>query len=274
MTDSRPLALVTGASSGIGLELAREFAGNGFDLVVNAEDLGLAPAAQELRGTGANVQEVQADLRTADGVNAVWAAVTATGRPLAAAALNAGVGQGGAFVDNANADELEIIDLNVTSTVRLAKLVLRDMAGRGEGRVLFTSSIASTMPGSFQAVYNASKSFIQSFAQAVAEELKDSGVTVTSLMPGPTETNFFSRADMLDTKVGASKKDDPAQVAKQGFAALMKGEGKIVGGGLGTKAQEAVGSVLPDRVKAAMHRGMAEPGSAQPGSAPEKSEES
>src|SRR5690242_18323426 len=106
MTDSRPLALVTGASSGIGLELARQFAQNGFDLVVNSASAALAPAAQELRGTGARVQEVQADLRTADGVNALWAAVTATGRPLAAAALNAGVGEGGAFVENDLADEL------------------------------------------------------------------------------------------------------------------------------------------------------------------------
>jgi short-subunit dehydrogenase len=268
MTDSRPLALVTGASSGIGLELARQFAENGFDLVVNSASAALAPAAQELRGAGANVQEVQADLRTADGVNALWAAVTATGRPLAAAALNAGVGEGGAFVDNDLDDELEIIDLNVTSTVRLAKHVLRDMAARGEGKVLFTSSIASTMPGSFQAVYNASKSFVQSFAEALQEELKDSGVTITSLMPGPTETNFFHRADMDDTKVGASKKDDAAQVAEQGFEALMKGKGKVVAGSLGTKTQEAVGSVIPDRVKAAMHRGMAEPGSA-----PEKSED-
>ena len=176
MTD-RSLALVTGASSGIGFELARQFADHGFDLIVNAEDAGLAAAAQQLRGSGAEVQEVQADLRSPDGVRAVWAAVEATGRPLAAAALNAGVGQGGAFVDTDLADEQEIIDTNITSTVRLAKLVLRDMNGRGEGRVLFTSSIASTMPGSFQAVYNASKSFVQSFAEALQEELKDSGVT-------------------------------------------------------------------------------------------------
>ena len=175
------------------------------------------------------------------GVNAVWAAVGATGRALDAAALNAGVGQGGAFVDTDIADEQEIIDTNISSTVRLAKLVLRDMNGRGEGRVLFTSSIASTMPGSFQAVYNASKSFVQSFAEALQEELKDSGVTITSLMPGPTETNFFHRADMDDTKVGASSKDSAEQVAKQGFEALMKGDKKIVAGGFGTKAQGAGG---------------------------------
>jgi uncharacterized protein len=262
MTDSRSLALVTGASSGIGYELARQFAENGFDLVVNAEDVGLAPAAQRLRGSGATVAEVQADLRTAEGVNLVWAAVGASARPLAAAALNAGVGQGGAFVDIDIDDEQEIIDVNVSSTVRLANLVLRDMAARGEGRVLFTSSIASTMPGSFQAVYNASKSFVQSFAEALQEELKDSGVTITSLMPGPTETDFFHRAEMDDTKVGASSKDSAEQVAKQGFEALMKGEKKIVAGGLGTKAQGLAAKVLPDSVKAGMHRGMAEPGSA------------
>jgi short-subunit dehydrogenase len=263
MTDSRPLALVTGASSGIGLELARQFADHGFDLIVNAEDAGLAPAARQLRNSGATVQEVQADLRTADGVNAVWAAVGATGRALDAAALNAGVGRGGAFVDTDIADEQEIIDTNISSTVRLAKLVLRDMAARSDGRLLFTSSIASTMPGSFQAVYNASKSFVQSFAEALQEELKDSGVTITSLMPGPTETNFFHRADMDDTKVGASSKDSAEQVAKQGFEALMKGDKKIVASGVGTKAQGLAAKVLPDSVKGALHRSTAEPGSAE-----------
>ena len=144
--------------------------------------------------------------------------------------------------------------------MRLAKLVLRDMAARDEGRVLITSSIASTMPGSFQAVYNASKSFLQSFAEALQNELKDTGITITSLMPGPTATDFFRRADMLDTKVGSDPTDDPAKVAKQGFEALMKGKDKILAGGVSTKAQGAAAKVLPDSVKAGMHRSMAEPG--------------
>jgi uncharacterized protein len=259
MTDRKPLALVTGASSGIGLELARQFAENGFDLVVAAEDAELTTAAAQLRSTGAHVAPVQVDLRTPEGVAQLYAAATAAGRPLDAAALNAGVGEGGAFVDADLADLQAIVDLNVTSTMRLAHLVLRDMAARGEGRVLFTSSIASTMPGPFQAVYNASKSFVQSLAEALAEELKDTGVTVTSLMPGPTDTEFFARADLEHTRLGQGPKDDPAQVAKQGFHALMKGERKVTAGSLMTKAQEAVNKVLPDRLKSLGHRQMAGP---------------
>jgi uncharacterized protein len=256
---NRNLALVTGASSGIGLELARQFATHDFDVVVVAEDAELTTAAAELRATGATVHEVRADLRSPQEVERLLAQVAALGRPMDAAALNAGVGRGGAFLDTDLADEFEIIDLNVKSTVQLSKLVLRDMTARGEGRVLITSSIASTMPGSFQAVYNASKSFLQSFAEALQEELKDSPVTITSLMPGPTETEFFERADMLDTPVGRSTKDDPAQVAEQGFEALMKGEAKLVAGSLKTKVQGAMNSVLPDSLKAKAHRQMAEP---------------
>jgi short-subunit dehydrogenase len=205
---------------------------------------------------------VQADLRSRTGIDALWAAVQATGRPLAAAALNAGVGKGGPFVENDLADELAIIDLNVVSTVVLAKYALRDMAARGEGRVLITSSIASTMPGPHQAIYNASKSFVQSLAEALATELRDTGVTVTSLMPGPTDTEFFERGDLMDTKLGQGPKDDPAQVARQGFEAMMAGKDKVLGGSVMSKAQAVVNSVLPDRLKSAGHAKMAEPGSA------------
>src|SRR3954449_3866108 len=190
--EQRPLALVTGASSGIGYELAKQFAANGFDLIVNAEDDAIHDVAAEL-----NAEAVQVDLATPGGVDELYARVTAGGRPLAAAALNAGIGMGGAFATQTDLkQELGIVALNCRSTVHLAKHVLRDMVARDEGRVLFTSSIASTMPGSFQAVYNASKSFVQSFALALRNELKDTNVTITSLMPGPTETEFFERADM------------------------------------------------------------------------------
>lgn len=253
-------ALITGASSGIGFELARQFAVHGYDLVVNAEDDAIHHAAEQLRAGGAEVVAVQADLRSEQGVEDVWTACLDGGRVLDAAALNAGVGQGGAFLTTDLGAELDIIDLNVRSTVHLAKLVLTSMAERNDGKVLITASIASTMPGSYQAVYNASKSFVQSFAEALQDELRDTDVTITSLMPGPTDTEFFERADLADnTRVGEGPKDDPADVARQGFEALMKGERRVVAASLTTKAQEAVAKVLPDRVKAAAHRLQAEP---------------
>jgi short-subunit dehydrogenase len=260
---TKPLAVVTGASSGIGFELAKVFAENGFEVLVNAEDTGLKVAAEQLRAAGADVHPVQADLSSYEGVEQLYAAIVSTGRPVNVAALNAGVGQGGAFIDTDLADEIRIIDLNVTSTVHLVKRLLKDMVMRDDGKMLITSSIASTMPGSFQAVYNASKSFLQSFAQALQNELKDTNVTITSLMPGPTDTNFFHRAGMEDTQVGQAQKDDPARVAKQGFDALMSGDRKIVAGSAKTKAQGVAGKVLPDKLKAAAHRQMAQPGSGE-----------
>jgi len=181
-----------------------------------------------------------------------------------AIALNAGLGEGGDFTTQTDLrQELNIIEVNVTSTVHLAKRVLPDMVSRGDGKVLFTSSIASTMPGAFQAVYNASKSFVQSFAEAIRNEVKDTGVTVTSLMPGPTDTNFFERAHLEDTKLGQGRKDDPAKVAEQGFDALMKGDDHVVAGSLMNKVQAVAAKLIPDTAKAEMHRKMAEPGSGE-----------
>jgi short-subunit dehydrogenase len=262
-SSERSLAVVTGASSGIGLELAKQFAEHDFDLIVAAEDEELEAAARELEATGAMVEAVRVDLATDEGVDELARQISAAGRPADAVALNAGIGAGGAFVDTELKDELKLIDLNVRSTVHLAKHVTRDMVNRGEGRILFTSSIASTMPGPFQAVYNASKAFVQSFALALRNELKDTGVTVTSLMPGPTDTEFFERADMLDTKVGSSDKDDPADVARDGFEALMDGKERVVSASLSTKAQGRGSRLLPDSAKAEMHRRMAEPGSSK-----------
>lgn len=253
MVDAR-LALVTGASSGIGFELARIFAENGYDLVVAADSDKINDVPQRLADTGASVQAVQVDLRTPGGVEHLYQSTVAGGRVLAAAALNAGVGRGDMFLKTELEDDLSVIDLNVRSTAHLAKLVLRDMANRGEGKVLFTSSVASMMPGSYQTVYNASKSFVQSFAEALQDELRDSGITITSLMPGPVDTNFFHRAKMDETPVGKMSKDDPADVARQGFEALMRGDKKVVAASPLSKVMGTVSRVLPDSVKAAGSR--------------------
>jgi short-subunit dehydrogenase len=263
---TRPLAAVTGASSGIGLELARQFAENGFDVVIAAEDAELQVAAAQLSATGATVTPVLVDLAQPDGPEILYARIKELGRPLDAIALNAGIGAGGAFAANDDtasdlAQELQIVDLNCRSTVHLAKLVLRDMVARNAGRVLFTSSIASTMPGPFQAVYNASKSFVQSLALALRNELKETDVTITSLMPGPTDTEFFERADLEDTMLGQGPKDDPADVARDGFEALMNGDERVVSHSLKTKAQGRGSRFLPDSAKAELHRKMAQPGS-------------
>jgi uncharacterized protein len=262
--ENRPLAVVTGASSGIGYELARVFAENGFDLVIAAEDAELSTAKAQLEEAGARVQAHRVDLATEAGVIELYRHLGKAGKAVDVLALNAGIGAGGAFATETElADELKLIDLNVRGTVHLCKLVLSDMVARDQGRILFTSSIASTMPGSFQAVYNASKSFVQSLALALRNELKDTGVTITSLMPGPTETEFFERADMEDTSIGTGEKDDPAEVAEEGFEALMTGKEKVVAGSFKNRAQVAAGRLLPDSAKAAMHREMAEPGSAE-----------
>lgn len=263
MPDTRPLAVVTGASSGIGLELARQFASNGFDLILAADrDLGEAQTAVEGDG-GAVVQSIQADLATSEGVDQLYGAIRATGRPVDALAANAGIGLGHAFLDQKLEDAMKVVDTNIKGTLALIHAVGSDMRSAGRGRILITSSIASMIPGTFQAVYNGSKAFLQSFSFAIRNELKDTGVTVTALLPGATETDFFERADLTDTKVGSpeTKRDDAAMVAKAGFDALMKGEGDVVAG-FKNKLQAASTRVMSDSQLAEMHRGMAEPGSA------------
>jgi len=253
MAETR-LALVTGASSGIGFELARQFAQHGYDLVVAAEDDGIHDVSNRLADLGSAIQAVQVDLTTAGGVEHLYQNVVDGGRRLSAAALNAGVGRGDMFLKSDLADDLGIVDLNVRSTVHLAKLVLRDMANSGEGKVLFTSSVASMMPGSYQPVYNASKSFVQSFAEALHDELRDTSITVTALMPGVTDTNFFHRAKMDDTAAGRMPKDDPAQVAQRGFDAMMHGDRKVVAASAMSKALGTVLRLLPDSIKAVVNR--------------------
>jgi short-subunit dehydrogenase len=260
MSATRPFAIVTGASTGIGLELARRCAREGYDLLIAADEPAIEQAAASLRSDGAQVDAVQADLATTEGVDQLYA--KAKGRPVDALLANAGRGLGRAFLNQDFAKVRRVIDTNVTGTVYLIHRVGNDMRRRNSGRILITGSIAGFIPGSFQAVYNGSKAFLNSFSFALREELKDTKVTVTCLMPGATDTEFFHRADMMDTDVGTTEKDDPAEVASNGFDAMMKGEGDVVSG-LKNKVQSAVANVMPAGVLAKQHRKMAEPGSAK-----------
>jgi short-subunit dehydrogenase len=253
-------AIVTGASSGIGRELALIAAREGYDLLLAADTAGLSEVADLCRSAGAEVDTLEVDLSTEDGVDQLW--VATQGRAVDALFANAGHGLGRAFLDQDFDDIRHVIGTNITGTIYLIQQVARDMVDRGRGRILITGSIAGYMPGSFQAVYNGTKAFIDSFSFALRNELKDSGVTVTCLMPGATETKFFERADMLDTKVATDEKDDPVDVARVGYEAMLRGDGDVVAGWK-NKLQTAVASVTPSGVLAEQHRKMAEPGTAK-----------
>lgn len=255
-------AVVTGASSGIGYYLARVFAENGYDLLVTAEDGKIKTILPDFDSFGVQVQSIQADLADYDGVEELWSAIERTGRDIDAIAINAGVGVGGDFARETDLDaELNMIQLNVASTVHLAKRVLSKMTARGEGRILFTSSIAADMPTPLEAVYGATKAFIHSFAQSLRSELKDTGITITALQPGPTDTNFFHRAGMDNTEVGTTGKNTntPEEVARQGYEALMQGKDHVYASSLTTKLQGEIGKYAPESVKAAQHKKMARP---------------
>jgi uncharacterized protein len=236
--EDRPFAVVTGATGGIGRELARVLTDDGFEVL--------------------RVSEAEYDLAAPDDVERLYASLH---RPVDVLALNAGVSEGGEFVEGDLDAHLRLIDLNVRGTVHLAKLVTRDMANRGSGRVLLTSSMVAIMPGPFQATYNASKSFIQSFGLALRDELRQRGVTVTLLMPGPTDTGIFARAGQLDTRLGdSSHKADPAEVAEQAVEALMAGRERVVAASLPLRVATVASRLLPDSIKAQLNRFVTKPG--------------
>jgi uncharacterized protein len=258
-TLARPLAIVTGASSGIGFELANYCAAGGFDLLIAADEPSIHEAALLIGKNGAKVDALEVDLATFEGVDKLYAAIE--GRPVSALLANAGRGLGRAFLDQDFSDIRHVIDTNVTGTLYLIHKVGRDMRDRHEGRILITGSIAGFMPGTYQAVYNGTKALLDSFSFALRAELKDSGVTVTCLMPGATETEFFERADLMDTKVGVQKKQAADEVAKLGFDAMMRGEGDVITG-WNNKLRAAISNLMPNEALAEQHRKLAEPGSA------------
>lgn len=259
----RKFAVVTGASSGIGFELARQCLEHGFDVLICAEDAGIETAAKQLGAAGWLVIPCQADLATYDGVERLYQAILDQHRPVDALLLNAGIGVGGEFIKTDLAADLRTIALNCNHTVHLAKRVVPAMASRGQGTVLITGSVVSTSPNPYQAVYGATKAFVMSFGEALRYELKDTGVTVTVLQPGATDTRFFERADLLDTQVGRTRKDDPALVARQGFDAMMAGKDSVLAGSLKSKVEGLMNEVLPETVKAAQAAKQTRPGSAK-----------
>jgi short-subunit dehydrogenase len=255
------VALVTGASSGIGYELAKELATRGYDLVVASAGERLSGAAEEIRRNGHQVFEVNADLATREGVNQLWQQVESLGRPVDIACINAGVGVGGLFSETDLEAELNMIELNCAGTVQLAKLVVGQMTELGAGKILFTASIAGEMVAPREAVYAATKAFVLSFAHSLRYELKETGITVTALQPGPTDTDFFHRAGMDDTEVGQKGKSEsqPDDVARQGIDALLAGKDHVYAASFKTKLEGTLANVTPGNVKGAMHEKMAKP---------------
>jgi len=257
----RSFALVTGASSGIGLALANELASREYDLAVCSAGERLKAAAEQLRAAGVEVLEVNADLGTREGVEKLWKAVTAAGRDIDIACINAGVGVGGVFAETDLDKELAMVNLNCVGTVHLAKFVVQHMTAKNSGRILFTASIAGEMVAPREAVYAATKAFDLSLAHSIRYELRDTAVTVTALQPGPTDTDFFHRAGMDNTKVGSEgkKESSPAEVAKQGIEALLDGKDHVYAASMTTKVEGMLANVVPGSLKGAMHEKMAKP---------------
>ena len=257
------LALITGASSGIGLELAKELANRGYDVVIASAGDRLSGAAEDIRSRGHQVIEVNTDLATREGVDQLWAQVQSLGRPVDIACINAGVGVGGLFSETDLDTELNMVELNCAGAVQLAKLVVRQMGELNAGKILFTASIAGEMVAPREAVYAATKAFVLSFAHSLRYELKETGISVTALQPGPTDTDFFHRAGMDDTEVGQKGKSEsqPDQVARQGIDALLAGKDHVYAASFKTKLEGALANVVPGSVKGAMHEKMAKPNS-------------
>lgn len=251
----RPLALVTGASSGIGYEIARKLAEVGYDIVATSSNREkLSQAADAIHGEfgDAQVEIVQADLTTPDGVKKLYETTKALGRPIDILVANAGVGVSGDFAETSLEAEIALINLNVTSQVHLMKLIVGDMVQRGSGDVLITSSIAGILPAPHMAVYAASKAFLRSFGEGIRQELKERNVNVTVLMPGPTDTDFFARADMTDTKAAQGSKQDPEEVAEAALRALSEASDHVIPG-LKNKVQASIAKIMSDPARAKMH---------------------
>jgi uncharacterized protein len=260
MSDQKKCALVTGATSGIGKEIARLLAKDQYILVIVARNQDeLNNTANELKlESGVEVRTLAKDLFNRDAVFEVYDEVKAQGYEVDVLVNDAAQGQYGLFIDNDLNRELDIIQLNISSVVILTKLFLKDMVARGEGKILNVASIAGKVPGPYQAVYHGTKAFVHSFSESIRSELKDSGVTITSLLPGPTNTDFFNKADMQDSKILQQGMSDSADVAKDGYEALMAGTDMVVSG-FKNKVQVVMSNITPDNMVADMMKEQQEP---------------
>jgi uncharacterized protein len=257
---TRPLALVSGGSSGIGVELAAQLAQRGHDVAISGQSERVHEAAERLREHGVEAYAHQGDAGTYEGVESFWTFVTDLGRPVEVACLNVGIGLGGAFADSDLAEHLRVVAVNVTGLVHLAKRVTDAMLAQGRGRILVTSSISATTPTPYETVYGPSKAFGSAFAESLREEVRHAGLTVTALLPGATDSEFHHRAGMGDTQYGDNTwKNDRTLVARQGIDALFAGDDQVVGGDEATQQQAADNRATPETVKAARHAEGARP---------------
>jgi len=249
METNKTYTLITGGTSGIGYELARIFAGNGHNLIlVSRDEADLTITRNEFLELGVDVQIISKDLFEKQSPFDVYNEICEKGYDVDILVNNAGQGQFGEFSETQIHRELAIIQLNISSLVVLTKLFLQDMLKKGRGRILNLSSVSSKAPGPLNSVYHGTKAFVQSFTQAIATEVKDKGVTVTALLPGATDTDFFNKADMQRSKVvKEGKLEDAKKVAQEGYDALMRGDQMIVSGGFKNKMKVAMSNVLSDK---------------------------
>ena len=259
MSEQKKYALITGGTSGIGKELTKLFAKDGYNLIIVARNTGeLDATANEFKTAGIDVITIPKDLFNSEAAIELYNEVKGKGIEIDVLVNDAGQGLYGKFIDTDTKRELEIIQLNIASLISLTKPFLKDMVARGDGKILNLSSVASKIPGPWQSVYHGTKAFVQSFTEAVRSEIKDSGVTITALLPGATDTDFFHKADMEDSKILESGMSDPADVAKDGYDALMAGDDKVISG-FKNKAQVALSNLTPDHLVADMVNKQQEP---------------
>jgi len=262
MSDNNKYALITGATTGIGYELAKLFAQDNYNLVIVARSQDdLESKAQEFKQNyGVEVITIAKDLFKREEAFALCEEVSRRGVQVDVLVNDAGQGIYGLFQDNDIDRELDIIELNISSTVIITKHFVKEMIARNSGKILNLASIASETPGPYQVVYHGTKAFVLSFSEGLRSELKDTDITVTALQPGPTDTDFFNKADMNDSKAVQDKDSlsDPADVAKDGYEALMAGKDKVVSG-FKNKVQMALGNIIPDSMLAEQTKKQQEP---------------